>query len=142
MDKVANQDNEIQNEINTYIDTNLPIIQQYNLQHYGGLYNFSCITYNSPNCSQVEKKYNSDIDQIRQQSYFEQWSDANRPGYSDKVGFWEVYFMKWMMDNHPEFCDEYNPGLIRDFVNKKMKIINSNPSNQSSGGIFIPFYGK
>ena len=56
--------------------------------------------------------------------YFDEWKAAGRPYYDMKKGYWEIGFMKWMMENYSSFCEEFNPDLIKYFLDMKIQAIN------------------
>lgn len=62
--------------------------------------------------------------------YFSKWIDAGRPYYAMGAGYWELGFMRWMMENHSDFCTEYNPNLIKHHVEQReqMRELSNNPS--------------
>jgi hypothetical protein len=115
LDKAASQDNEVQNEVASYKASIPP----------SGYIPISGFSFWSDMPDAVPTQQNQDrINKIWQKSYFYQWSQAGSPGYNKKTGFWEVYFMNWMMQNHPDFCSEFNVSTIKSFLVQKMSIIN------------------
>jgi hypothetical protein len=55
--------------------------------------------------------------------YFNGWENAGRLGYNNNE-HWEWGFMDWMMQNHPDFCSEFNPLIIKSFVAEEVSTIN------------------
>lgn len=105
LDKIAIHDQEIENELDKYRTANK-----------GSAYSALDFLVHPDQASYSAKKYFQGWNQIQSRSYFYQWSKANRPGFSDQKGFWEIYFMDWMMKKYPEFCSEYNSELIDFFL--------------------------
>ena len=130
LDKVATQNNEVQGEVASYRASIPPsgyISQKTSYLHTPGQINLPGYGMTNPfiNLFQTPtQKYLDGIQQIQAKSYFYQWEQANRPGYNRTVGFWEVAFINWLMQNHPDFCSEFNPSTIESFVTQKMSIIN------------------
>lgn len=56
--------------------------------------------------------------------YFSEWQNDGSPFYNQSKGHWEEGFMQWMMNNHPEFCSEFNTNQIKSFVSDKLEMIN------------------
>lgn len=56
--------------------------------------------------------------------YFDEWENAGRPFYKQVAGHWEWGFMNWMMQNHSDFCSEFNPTMIKSFVAEELSTIN------------------
>ena len=65
--------------------------------------------------------------QREENKYFDEWQSAGSPYYDKILGYWEVGFMKWMMENYPEFCSEYNTELIDYFLLRKEAMISELP---------------
>jgi len=57
--------------------------------------------------------------QKRENKYFDEWKSVGSPYYDMSLDYWEVGFMKWMMENYSEFCSEYNIELIDYFLLRK-----------------------
>lgn len=111
LDKVAAQDKQIKSEEDAFRAAHpykgYPVVSN---DPFGGIFGESQVFYDG-------------YSQIQNQSYFYQWGQANRPGYNDAIGFWEVYFMNWMMQNHPDYCAEFNPDVIKTFVAEKLVML-------------------
>ena len=65
--------------------------------------------------------------------YFEKWIDNGRPFYDMKIGYWEVAFMKWMIENKPNFCESTDQ--IRFFITERKKVIDN--IQPVSGNFFL-----
>lgn len=57
--------------------------------------------------------------EININKYFDEWTSVARPNYNESKGHWEWAFMEWMIKKYPEFCKEYDIGLINYFLDKK-----------------------
>lgn len=86
----------------------------------------SCLDKVAATTSWGEEKYtlelfgqkNAFTRNVSKNKYFDEWIGANRPYYNGR-DHWEAAFMKWMMENHPDFCSEYDPNLIRHHIEEK-----------------------
>lgn len=55
--------------------------------------------------------------------YFNAWENQGRPYFNQQAGHWEWGFMDWMMQNHSDFCSEFNPAAIKSFVAQELATI-------------------
>lgn len=62
--------------------------------------------------------------QKRENKYFDEWQSIGSPYYNMSLGYWEVGFMEWMMENYSLFCKEFDPDLIKYFLDIKSREIN------------------
>ncbi len=60
---------------------------------------------------------------IEKNKYWDEYTKAGRPYEDRSVGWYQISFMKWMMETHPEFCEEYNTELINYFLVKRAKML-------------------
>ena len=80
----------------------------------------------------LAQQYEDGIQQIQNESYVYGWSQAGRPGFNDKVGFWEVSLVNWVMQNHADFCGEFDIPKIQSFLSQKNAMINQAKPNRFS----------
>jgi len=58
---------------------------------------------------------------MRVNQYFDAWKNQGSPYYNQQAGHWEWAFMQWMMQNNQDFCQEFDPNLINNFLDSVKK---------------------
>ncbi len=86
-----------------------------------------------------EPKYKKSIEEYENNNFFLQWEKANKPNLNKerKNWRWEFGFMQWMMENHKDFCNEFDIDSINYLLSQGThgngqeppKIINNSVKN-------------
>jgi hypothetical protein len=74
--------------------------------------------------------------------YFNEWEDSITGGQPDPEqqfnpydsGNWQWNFMQWMMKKHPDFCSEFNTGMIKSFLSQEVPITMTRAEYQAKYG--------
>ncbi len=79
-----------------------------------------------------------DAKTVPENKYFDEWKKNGSPYYDKQRGYWEIAFMKWMIEAYPEFCKEYSTESINYFLLEKERKIFGLPKLPSLKGVGLP----
>ncbi len=89
---------------------------------------FTYVRIKDAKLAQGQLDYQDCLDKVSEESpeFKTEWTSNGRPYYEQAKGYWEIGFMKWLVEEYPDFCADRNLESISFFTEERLAEIMPN----------------